>query len=200
MSTAARDDDDAGEPKYVGAPIELFRATNVLYADQALADWDAYVRRTLGASLAQGGRFNPQCEFGALYTTDDRDTAWVELAARLAREGQEGIPPDMRLLRLIVTDGTYVELTSAESQAVWDIAEEVLRSDDPSSHDQALCWNVGRGIRAIADFLQSSSARSNGLNIPLFPDREGGTLRVALARVEPDPAPEHLREQSVESW
>lgn len=77
---------------FVGSPATLYRATGAAYADQARYTWGAYISATLVGSQAVGGRFNPQGEFGALYTADDEATAWEETAARWAREDSQVFP------------------------------------------------------------------------------------------------------------
>lgn len=77
--------------------MELIRALDPVYLDQARASLAAYVATTLRYSQLAGGRYNPPGEFGALYTSDDETTAWEELAARFRREGIPALPSDMGL-------------------------------------------------------------------------------------------------------
>jgi hypothetical protein len=86
-------------------PFSCVRALESTYAAQALADFERYVRRTLHFSQRLGGRFNPPCEFGALYTASDESTALAELHARFEREGIPGLPPTMGILRIVVDRG-----------------------------------------------------------------------------------------------
>jgi RES domain-containing protein len=76
----------------VGAAVTCVRALESTYATQARADFERYVRRTLHFSQRLGGRFNPPCEFGAIYTASDEATAWAELHARFIARAS-GLPP-----------------------------------------------------------------------------------------------------------
>jgi len=109
--------DDIGEMglTWVGRPMEVVRVLESVYFDQAQHDFDKYVHRTLAASQAAGGRFNPPGEFGALYTASDTDTAWEEVAARFRRQGVSALPPEMGLLGLLITVGRYANLSDVDT-------------------------------------------------------------------------------------
>lgn len=78
--SARRPRTDAGTGlTFVGAPFDLFRVAQSVPLDQAELNFDAYVTTTLAYSAMYGGRFNRIGEFGALYTTLDEDTAWIDL-------------------------------------------------------------------------------------------------------------------------
>lgn len=94
---------------WVGRPLELVRALDAVYLDQARVNFDAYVFTTLRYSQAAGGRYNPPGEFGALYTSDDEATAWEEIAARFRRQGIAALPSDMGILGVLVPVGRYVD-------------------------------------------------------------------------------------------
>lgn len=61
------------------------------------------------------------------------------------------------------------------------------------------CWVVARSIRVVADFLQAPSARADGMNVPLFPDREQSELRLELQFTRRSTVPGHLQQQARES-
>lgn len=185
---------------FVGAPIEVVRTTDTKYLDQARSDFVDYVHKTLAASQANGGRYNPPGEFGALYSASDEDTAWEEIAARYRREGITGLPPAMGLLRIIVGEGQYVDLTDSDTRELWDVDQNALSVAAPTPGERDACHEVGRRVRVIADFLQAPSARATGANVPLFPDREGSTLRYALAAARETRPPDHFLQTSRETW
>lgn len=200
MTTGARYGDETTGLRYIGSPVEFFRLTDGVYADQALAEWETYVHRTLQASMAVGGRFNISCEFGALYTASDEETAWLEIAARFEREGVRGLPPRMGLLRIAVLAGRYVDLTSAAARAYWELPLETLMAQAPSRDEEEACRRTGAAIRVLADFLQAPSARGPGRNVPIFADREHGGLRMSLASVVRRDPPAALRQRARETW
>lgn len=180
--------------------MELVRVADSVYADQARADFTGYVSRTLAASQAVGGRFNPPGEFGALYTASDEMTAWEEVAARFRREGVQALPPDMGIIGIIVPVGLFVLLTDADVRQRWDVTETELLATDPTSAQRESCWNLGRSVRAVADFLRSPSARASGAIAPLFADRDESSLRIELQYARSVSPPAHLRQTARESW
>ena len=185
---------------WVGYPLEVLRVLDSVYLDQAERDFLDYVRRTLAASQSYGGRYNASGEFGALYTASDELTAWLEVAARYERQGIVGLPPTMGFIGLVVSAGRYVDLTDEETRGAWDADIRALISEKPSSSEEEHCWNVGRTVRAVADFLMAPSARAEGANIPLFPDRENGELRYSLRSVQRGRVPRDLVQQAGEEW
>jgi len=185
---------------WVGRPMELVRIADSVYVDQARHNFQDYVSRTLAASQAVGGRFNPPGEFGALYTATDRETAWEEAAARFRRQGVPGLPPDMGVIGIIVIVGRYAPLTEASAREAWDVPLAALAAEDPTPEEREIGWNIARAVRAVADFLQSPSARANGDNLPLFPDREGSELRMDFQFAEREAVPDHLRQPVTEPW
>lgn len=185
---------------WVGRPMELVRVAGSEYLDQARADFSDYVSRTLAASQAVGGRFNPPGEFGALYTASDEATAWEEAAARFRRQGVSGLPPDMGTVRIVVTVGRFAALTEPEVRKAWNVAEAALTADDPTTEEREICWAVARSVRAVGDFLTSPSARASGANVPLFANREGGQLDLDFHAARPGGIPPHLAQVTSESW
>jgi RES domain-containing protein len=185
---------------FLGYAVEVVRTTDRRYLDQARADFAGYVRQTLAANQAFGGRYNPPGEFGALYTASDEDTAWAEIAARFRREGIPGLPPEMGLLRILIQDGRYVDLTDADIRRAWDIDPAVLEAGAPTEQQRAACHAIGRAVRAVADFLLAPSARDDGANVPLYPDREGGGLVIDLSSASGARPPAHLAQVSHEPW
>ncbi|HEX5634544.1 MAG TPA: RES family NAD+ phosphorylase [Gemmatimonadales bacterium] len=198
MTGAWQEPEQVAGLRSVGSPVELYRVTDAVYGDQALADWAAYVRRTLAASMAAGGRFNPPCEFGAVYTATDERTAWAEVAARYAREGVRGLPAATSVLRIVVLAGSHVDLVDERTREAWGATRAMLVADD--GIHVAACHALGRAVRAVADFFESPSARGAGANVPLFADRDDGELRMDLAGVDRRPVPEALRQRSRERW
>lgn len=185
---------------WIGSPIEVFRVVHSVHVDEARHDFPTYLRQTLAGSQRQGGRFNPPGEFGALYTSTDEDTAWIEVAARFEREGIDGLPPDMGVLRLVVTAGRYADVTAEDGCAAWDVPCAALADPDPDERDVESCWRLGRAVRAVADALRAPSARGDGANMPLFPDREASELGLELQAVSHRGVPDGFMQRSNESW
>lgn len=193
-------DDEVEGLTWVGRPLELVRALDSVYLDQARANLLAYVATTLRYSQLVGGRYNPPGEFGALYTSDDEATAWEEIAARFRREGIRELPPDMGLLGILVPVGRYADLTDPATQAAWEVDASALTAESPTEAERNACWAAARAVRVVADFLQAPSARAEGMNVPLFPDREQSELRLELQFTRRSTVPEHLRQRPLESW
>lgn len=190
---------DAGLTR-VGLPMEVVRTLDPVYLDQARADFEDYLRKTLSASQTSGGRFNPPGEFGALYTASDEDTAWAEAAARFTREGVDGLPPEMGMLRILITTGIFADSTSEDALRTWKLDENALITANPIESDRDACWSTARAVRAMADFLVSRSARAAGHNIPLFTDREGGELELSLRAASKRRPPDDFLQEPRESW
>ena len=171
-----------------------------VHVDEARHDFSAYLRQTLSGSQRQGGRFNPPGEFGALYTSADEETAWFEVAARYEREGIDGLPPDMGVLRLVVHAGRYADVTTEDGCAAWDVSHAALADPDPDARDIESCWVLARAVRAVADAILAPSARADGVNMPLFPDRDEGELALELQAVSDRAVPDRLLQRSNESW
>ncbi|HEX5831613.1 MAG TPA: RES family NAD+ phosphorylase [Gemmatimonadaceae bacterium] len=195
-----RDSEECVGLTWVGRPLDLVRALDPVYLDQARADWPSYVATTLRFSQLAGGRYNPPGEFGALYTTNDDATAWEELAGRFRREGIPALPPEMGMLGILVTVGRYADLTDAATRTLWDADTGALAARSPTADERESCWTLARAVRAEGDFLQAPSARADGMNVPLYPDRERGTLRMELRFARRAVVPEHLRQRARESW
>lgn len=185
---------------FVGAPLEVTRTADPRFVDQARADFDAYVHKTLQASMGVGGRYNAPGSFGALYCASDEATAWAEVAARYRREGVPGLPPIMGVLRILITDGRYADLTDPAVAAAWEFDAAALSADDPTDTQRAECHRVGAAVRAVADFLTAPSARAGGQNVPLFPDREGGELLMRLQQARTAAPPAQLQQRAREAW
>jgi RES domain-containing protein len=171
-----------------------------VYVDEARHDFPTYLRQTLSASQAQGGRFNPPREFGALYTSADEETAWIEVAARYQREGIDGLPPDMGVLRLVVAAGRYADVTTDEGCAAWDVSHAALAESEPDEGQADVCWQLARAVRAVADAILAPSARAEGANMPLFPDRDASELALELQAVSHRAVPDRFLQRSHEAW
>ncbi len=187
---------------YVGAPDEVFRAVDPKYADQARQNTNVYLTRTLGFNQRSGGRYNAPGEFGALYTASDEATAWSELHARFLREGVQGLPPRMGMIRITIRSGQYADFGDAHVRDLWDVQLSVLQAESPTQQQQEECWRIGREVRVVADFLAAPSARAAGTNIPLFvAGREGSELVFDIAHADSArPTPVELRQSPTEVW
>lgn len=194
--------DGEGGLEYVGLAETFVRVLEGRYAEQARHDFARYVRTTLLHNMRVGGRFNAPGEFGALYTASDEATAWHELAARYRREGIPGLPPTMGMIRVLVTSGRFVDLADASVRADWGVELHTITAMRPTLREEAQCHEVGRHVRAVADFLRAPSARAAGENIPLFVDgRPDAELAMELWSTESRRAtPEPLRQRAAEEW
>lgn len=185
---------------WVGFPLEVIRVFDSVYPDQAERDLASYIRGTLAASQRYGGRYNPACEFGAIYTASDEETAWQEVAARYEREGVHGLPPTMGFAGFLVRAGRYVDMTDVKTREAWDADAGTLRGIAPTQIEAEHCWAIGRAVRAVADFLMTPSARGTGANIPLFPDRQNSELVYTLQSVQRGRIPSAFAQRPTEAW
>jgi RES domain-containing protein len=185
---------------FVGSPYDVGRVVEGVYLDQAEHNFQEYIHRTLAASQSYGGRYNPAGEFGAIYTASDEETAWYEVASRFERDGVHGLPSTMGLLRIVVHEGRYVDMFADPAREAWEADLTALVANAPDRTQQKHCWELGRAIRAVADFLMAPSARHDGANIPLFPDRENGTLRHTLHSILRNRVPAALLQKAKEEW
>jgi RES domain-containing protein len=194
------DDYDSFGLTPVGSPFEVVRVLEVGYLDQARHNFEMYVSQTLAGSQRAGGRYNPSNEFGAIYTASDAETAWEELAARMGRQGVTSLPPDLGMLTVVISNGLYADLTDETDRIAWDVTHEELVVDVPTDAQRERCLQLGRAVRAVADFLIAPSARGEGDNVPLFPDRVGGELELRLAGAARVSPPEHLMRGTADPW
>jgi RES domain-containing protein len=194
--------DDDLALQFVGFREEFVRVAESVYIDQASYDFPRYLRDTLHYNQRGGGRYNPPGEFGALYTAGDEATAWAELYARYQREGFTGLPPRMGLIRLAIESGKYVDFNDPDARDAWDVDRDTLQADDPTDAQKEACWQLGRDVRAVADFLRAPSARADGDNIPIFVEgRRDPELKMALIAVDTRrESPFAFRQHARESW
>ena len=185
---------------FVGSPLEVRRAFDRKYLDRAIANFEKYLAGVLSGSMAAGGRYNPPGEFGGFYVASDEPTAWEEIASRYRAEGMPGLPREMGMIGLLILEGRYADFTEDEVVAAWEVDRETLSDPDPSPNQQNTCWELGRAVRAVADFLIAPSARHDGDNLCLYPDRRDGELRYSVQFRRPDTPPPHLRQKPGESW
>jgi RES domain-containing protein len=135
---------------------------------------------TLRASAREGGRFNPQHEFGAVYVSLSRETAVRELrrrAQRLAIDVADLLPRTM--LRLRVDLERVLDLTNPSTATAWGVSAAQLRSDD-----LAPCQEVARAARRNGyEAIRYPAASGTGVNVAIFLDRlhAGSTVAVLSA-------------------
>ena len=118
----------------------------------------------------------------------------------MTRQGVTSLPPEMGVLTLVISSGLYADVSDDEGRKAWDIAEHDLTAAVPRTNQREACWQLSRSVRAVADFLIAPSSRADGTNIPLFPDRIGADLRMALSGVRRIEPPRHLMKPSAEPW
>jgi RES domain-containing protein len=188
--------------EFVGYPQEVFRAVDPKYADQAKIDPAKYVTQTLGFNQAAGGRYNAPGECGVLYTASEEETAWAELHARMLREGLPGLPPTMGLIYLNILKGEHVDLNDGDTRNAWGISLASIQADTPTLRQQEDCWEFGRAVRVVADFVRAPSARAPGDNIPLFIGfRSTGDFDYAISGADPSRStPQRFHATAQEEW
>lgn len=194
------DDREEDGLTFVGAPMDVVRAVDLRFLDQARLNFADYVTRTLLANMACGGRYNAPCSFGALYCANDEGTAWAELAARFAREGIPGLPPSMGLLRIQIRDGRYADLTDGDVAALWECDRDALTATTPTTEQLDRCRSIGASVRSVGDFLVAPSARAEGENIALFPHREHTGLMWELIGARASAVPDAYVQHPTEAW
>jgi hypothetical protein len=108
----------------------------------------------------------------------------------------------MGLIIVNVSSGLFADFTSRAIRDRWNVSETALTAEDPTDAEREVCWEIGRAVRAVADFLRSPSARADGQNIPLFPHgRSESELQMTMAGANPDrETPAHLRQRPKEDW
>lgn len=185
---------------FVGSPFEVVRALDRTYLDQAIESFENYLARVLAGSMAAGGRYNPRGEFGGFYVASDEPTAWEEIASRYRAQGIRRLPREMGMIGLLILQGRYADFTDDEVVAAWEVDLETLRNPEPNETQQNACWELGRAVRAVADFLRAPSARHEGDNLCLYPDRRDGELRYRVQFTRPDTPPPYLTQEPGESW
>ena len=118
----------------------------------------------------------------------------------MMRQGISSLPLEMGMLTLVISNGLYADLTDETDRTAWDIAHEDIIAESPTDAQWEQCLQLGRAVRAVADFLIAPSARGEGDNVPLFPDRLGGELDVQLAAARRVSPPTHLVKPTAEPW
>lgn len=135
---------------------------------------------TLRASAREGGRFNPQHEFGALYVSLSRETAVHELrrrARRLAVDVADLLPRTMLRLRLDLE--RVLDLTDPNVATAWGLSAALFQADDLAS-----CQEVARAARRAGyEAIRFPAASGTGENVAIFLDRlhAGSTVVVESA-------------------
>jgi RES domain-containing protein len=194
------DDQDVSETRFVGAPEELVRALDPRYLDSARTDFPSYVSATLSGRMRAGGRYNPPGEFGAIYCADSHQTMWEEIDARYRREGVPGLPPRVGVLRIQIRAGHVVDLYESSVCALWHVDPAPLIATHPTASQVAECHALGRAARAVADLLVAPSARAEGSNYAVFPDRTNSELAWQLIAAGVEEPPAALRQRSSKEW
>lgn len=153
--------------------VTAFRHCHPAYAEPS--------ETTLRASAREGGRFNPQQAFGALYVSLSEATAVRELRRRAARLGVAAtdlLP--RKLLRLRLRLARVLDLCDPAIARAWGLSPEQLRSDELTA-----CQEVGRAARREGyEAIRFPAATGTGDNVAIFLDRlhAGSTVVMEEAR------------------
>lgn len=139
-----------------------FHATSVEHAPLAACDFDGYLKAAFEKNLAEGGRFNPCDEFGAIYFSLDPVTPLRESPARLL------LTVEVRLMRVVGLHGP-------DACRAWDLAPDAL-----TSGDHAPCQAAARAIRDRYEAIRYPSAVAHGENLVVFWDRRDSTSLLRL--------------------
>ena len=191
---------DLDSVSWIGAPEEVVRIIDPRYLDEARFDFPKYVRNVLAGSQRHGGRFNPRGEFGAIYTTSVDDVAWQEAYNRWRTEGFKGLPQRMGVLRLLIKAGRVADLTGQTGQEEWEIDRETLIAERPTGEQKQACLSVARGVRVICDILRTESARADGENLVLYPDRADSELEFEFYSAREEETPSDFVIIADENW
>lgn len=191
---------DLDSVSWIGAPEEVVRIIDPRYLDEARFDFPKYVRNVLAGSQRHGGRFNPRGEFGAIYTTTVDDVAWQEAYNRWRSDGFPGLPQRMGILRILISAGRVADLTGQVGQEEWEIDRETLIAERPTGEQKQACLSVARGVRVICDILRTESARADGENLVLYPDRADSELEFEFYSDREEPTPSEFTVIPEERW
>ena len=130
-------------------------------------------------SLKAGGRWNPQGEYGVLYTALNEETAKAELERLAERQGltlDDLAPRD--LVSIEVSVSKVLDLTDNKILAQIGIGENVIVGDDAS-----LCLEISRQARRAGfEAILAPSATRKGAILVVFPDRIRPTSRLEAIR------------------
>ena len=185
---------------WIGAPEEVVRIIDPRYLDEARFDFVTYIRNVLTGSQRQGGRFNPRTEFGAIYTSSIDDVAWREAYTRWRNEGLQSLPESMGILRILINGGRVADLTGQIGQEEWEIDRETLIAEKPTADQKQACLKVARGVRVVCDILKTDSARANGVNFVLYPDRPDSELQFGFYSSREERTPSDYTTAAEETW
>ncbi len=151
----------------IGFHGSAWHATAAEHAPVSPADLPAYLDHAMTHTRAEGGRFNPPGEFGAIYLALDERTA-----------RQESDAPEV-ILELDVTLSHICDLTRPDERARCGLTPEEL-----CAGHHGPCQRAGRALREAGyEGVRYPSAAGDGVNLAVFRDRlrEGASLRLAGA-------------------
>jgi RES domain-containing protein len=138
-----------------------WHATSREHAPRTAAELDGYLQQALERNIAEGGRFNPPGEFGAVYLSLDPETPLREsdnAEVLLALDGQLG---------------RVLDLADPGISEDWGLSAAHFCDDEHGP-----CQRAARAIRqARYEAVRYPSARGRGLNLVVFWDiREPGSV------------------------
>jgi RES domain-containing protein len=148
--------------RFAGA---TWHATTKAHAPVSPAELPAYLDHALAHSLAEGGRFNPPGEFGAVYLALDPDTA-----------RQESDAPEV-ILEIDARLSRVVDLIRPDAQRRCGLTPDELCA---GNHEP--CRRAGRALREEGyEAIRYPAAAGDGINLVVFWDRrqEDSSLRLA---------------------
>lgn len=191
---------DLESVSWIGAPEDVVRIIEPRYLDEARLDFPKYVRNVLAGSQRRGGRFTPRGEFGAIYTSSIDNVAWPEAFNRWRSEGFPGLPQRMGILGILIQAGRVADLTGQHAQEEWEIDRETLIAEKPTADQKQACLKIARGVRVICDILRTESARADGENLVLYPDRAESELEFGFYSGREEQTPSEFTTVAGETW
>src|SRR5215207_4276321 len=116
------------QPDGVAFEGRVYHAAPPEGAERAQRDFEGFLRESLRSNERDGGRFNPPCEFGAVYFSLDPETPVREVEKAAEREGER--PKPLVVLVAEARLGRVLDLRDPESVARWGLHPEDLCGED----------------------------------------------------------------------
>jgi RES domain-containing protein len=152
-------------PEAVPFEGRIYHATPPEGAGRAERDFDAFLRDSLESNEREGGRFNPPCEFGAVYFSLDARTPVRELQKVAERDGEP--PKPTVVLEAEARFERVLDLRDPDAVKLWG-----LEPSDICGEDHGPCQRAARAIReGRYEAIRCASAAGEGENLVVYWDR-----------------------------